>query len=312
MTSGKECEQLKNYLLDTRHKLASIEDNSFGSNEMVIALKQELDNSKQQIGDLLEQVQGLEKELDTATEAGLELNKMVTELLSNQSGSDSIISSVEEMQRQLNEQQETTVTINELLAEKNRENSELQVKYADIADKYDTELEEVMRQNEQLVAKYTDLDAQFNEQKLAFDSRTNKELKARDDELRQTQTELHEYRSKYDAQRLASQTSEAKVHTLEELVRKLKRGDELTELMDVTDLKAKLLALSKEKDRLCDKLDGELDARRLLEDHVKVVGEEVAALRLGFNAAEKDKLEAQTRLEVLSTYFKEKETQLQK
>lgn len=30
---------------------------------------------------------------------------MVTELLSNQSGSDSIISSVEEMQRQLNEQE---------------------------------------------------------------------------------------------------------------------------------------------------------------------------------------------------------------
>lgn len=61
MTSVKECEQMKNNLVDTRHKLASIEDNSFGSNEMVIALKQELDNSKQQIGDLMEQVQGLEK-----------------------------------------------------------------------------------------------------------------------------------------------------------------------------------------------------------------------------------------------------------
>lgn len=61
MTSGKECELLKNNLVDTRHKLTSIEDNSFGSNEMVIALKQELDNSKQHVGELLEQVQALEK-----------------------------------------------------------------------------------------------------------------------------------------------------------------------------------------------------------------------------------------------------------
>ena len=45
------------------------------------------------------------QELENAAEAGLELNKMVSELLSSQSGSDSIISSVEELQKQLNEQQ---------------------------------------------------------------------------------------------------------------------------------------------------------------------------------------------------------------
>lgn len=71
MTSGKECELLKNNLVDTRHKLTSIEDNSFGSNEMVIALKQELDNSKQQVADLLEQVQALEKVCVHKREAAL-------------------------------------------------------------------------------------------------------------------------------------------------------------------------------------------------------------------------------------------------
>lgn len=105
MTSCKECDILKLDLLDTRGKLSSIEDNSFGSNEMVIALKQELDNSEQSRLELMDQVASLEKELENAAEAGLELNKMVSELLSNQSGSDSIISSVEELQKQLNEQQ---------------------------------------------------------------------------------------------------------------------------------------------------------------------------------------------------------------
>lgn len=105
MTSTKECDLLKCDLVDTRNKLASIEDNSFGSNEMVIALKRDLDTAETERTALQDQVILLEKELETAAEAGLELNRMVSELLSNQSGSDSIISSVEELQRQLNEQQ---------------------------------------------------------------------------------------------------------------------------------------------------------------------------------------------------------------
>lgn len=105
MTSGKECDLLKGTLVDTKHKLTSIEDNSFGSNEMVISLRHEVNTKSKDCAVLREQVQSLEMELETATEAGLELNKMVSELLNNQTGSDSIISSVEEMQRQLNEQE---------------------------------------------------------------------------------------------------------------------------------------------------------------------------------------------------------------
>jgi hypothetical protein len=105
MVCNKENQALKTELIDTKHKLASIEDNSFGSNDMVIALKRELEMSEQEKMELREQILSLEKELETAAEAGLELNKMVTELLNNQSGSDSIISSVEELQKQLNEQQ---------------------------------------------------------------------------------------------------------------------------------------------------------------------------------------------------------------
>jgi uncharacterized protein YutD len=43
-----------------------------------------------------------------------------------------------------------------------------------------------------------------------------------------------------------------------------------------------------------------------------VISEEVTRLRGNYEESEKEKIEAQTRLEVLSNYFKEKETQLQK
>jgi hypothetical protein len=43
-----------------------------------------------------------------------------------------------------------------------------------------------------------------------------------------------------------------------------------------------------------------------------VISEEVSRLRGSYEEAEKKRIEAQTKLEVLSNYFKEKETQLQK
>lgn len=48
-----------------------------------------------------------------------------------------------------------------------------------------------------------------------------------------------------------------------------------------------------------------------METQVKNFTEEIEKFKQIYNQSEKDKLEAQTRLEVLSNYFKEKETQLQ-
>lgn len=61
MTSDKECFLLKNELLDTRVKLESIEDNSFGSNDMVIALKQQLEEGEKRNEGLHQQIATLEK-----------------------------------------------------------------------------------------------------------------------------------------------------------------------------------------------------------------------------------------------------------
>lgn len=105
MAELKENEMLKGDVIMTRQKLLSIEDNSFGSNDMVIALKQDLESTEQLKNEYAEKIVSLERELEAAAEDGLELNRMVSELLNNQSGSESIISSVEDLQRQLNEQQ---------------------------------------------------------------------------------------------------------------------------------------------------------------------------------------------------------------
>lgn len=46
--------------------------------------------------------------------------------------------------------------------------------------------------------------------------------------------------------------------------------------------------------------------------HMKKITQEVSELKNSFETAEKEKIEALTKLQVLSNYFKEKESQLQK
>jgi DNA-binding MarR family transcriptional regulator len=63
----------------------------------------------------------LEKELEVATEAGLELNRMLSEFLSAQHGSDTVMKSVEQLQKQLDSQQTTITTMTASLNAKNVE-----------------------------------------------------------------------------------------------------------------------------------------------------------------------------------------------
>uniref|UniRef100_A0A182NE45 SH3 domain-containing protein n=1 Tax=Anopheles dirus TaxID=7168 RepID=A0A182NE45_9DIPT len=313
MTSYKENTLLKSELQETKHKLTSIENNSFGSNDMVIALKGELDTAEQVKLELQDQIAGLEKELENAAEAGLELNKMVAELL-NQNGSDSIALSVEELQRQLNEQQQTILSMNASLAEKSRENSELQIAIASQTGRFNERLEELEKERTELTERRKQLEEEVaslhSEQQVKVDG-LRKETSTEIDRLMK---ELKTAQNKADESRKALAATEAKCEALEECLKEVKSdgGKAGKGMIDSIEWKAKIALLTKEKANMQDKLQGEIIARQLVEDHMKMVNEEISTLKREFSKAEKDKLEAETRLEVLSSYFKEKETQLQK
>ncbi|XP_050076589.1 transport and Golgi organization protein 1-like [Anopheles maculipalpis] len=313
MTSYKESGLLKSELQETKHKLTSIENNSFGSNDMVIALKAELEAAEQAKLYLQDQIAGLEKELENAAEAGLELNKMVAELL-NQNGSDSIALSVEELQRQLNEQQQTILSMNASLAEKSRENSELQIAIASQTGTFKERLDELEKARTELTDHRKQLEEQVaslqSEQKTKVES-IRKELGAEIDHLTK---DLKIAQSKADESRKTLAAMEAKCEALEECLKDIKsEGRHAGKgMIDSIELKAQIALLTKENANMQDKLQGEIIARQLVEDHMKMVNEEISTLKREFGKAEKDKLEAETRLEVLSSYFKDKETQLQK
>lgn len=308
LVSQKECEVTKADLLDTTTKLNNIANKSFGADDMI---KQYEAEKKE----LCEQIASLEKELETAAEAGLELNKMVQELLSNQSGSDSIINSVEELQHQLNEQEANMIYINNLLAEKSRENSELQILLSDTNQRFGTEIQELMSLNKQLEADKMTIEQQLNEkiQLLEAELKQNIELKSRD--VSNLKEKYNDLKAKYDEVVSKWRTSAARAEALEETIRKTEsfngEGD-IKSLIEATDANAKCIELKRENESLSHRLESESESKNRLQEQINELNEDITRLRAEFNQHEKDKLEAETRLEVLSNYFKEKESQLQK
>lgn len=63
----------------------------------------------------------MQQELDAATEAGLDLNRMLSEVLTQKGGSDSLMESVERLQAQLDSQQKIIDDMNTSLVMKNQE-----------------------------------------------------------------------------------------------------------------------------------------------------------------------------------------------
>lgn len=111
------------------------------------------------------------------------------------------------------------------------------------------------------------------------------------------------------------QISMARADAFEDSISKLKEmdsKDDVRTVIEITNANAKLLATEKENESLKEKLDADAYAQNRLNEQISLLNGEIDRLRSEFNQNEKDKLEAQTRLEVLSSYFKDKEAQLQK
>lgn len=303
--SEKESSVAKTKLLETQKKIENITNMSFGTDDMIKQREYEKN-------ELREHIASLEKELEIAAEAGLELNKMVTELL-EKSGSDSIVNSVEELQKQLNDQEEATVYINNLLAEKSRENSELKVMLKSTNESYVIKIDElntlneILRRNKEVLETKAD-DIQMLETQLKnLLEKKEYDIKNLKEEIIQMKNELAEILPKW-------QSSAAQAELLRNTLKNLNNlsQEEKQSISEKIEVNANFLVAKKEIDRLKDCLNIETDNNSNLRDQIRDLNEDLNRLKIEKNQCEKQKLEALTRLDVLSSYFKDKESQLQK
>lgn len=71
--------------------------------------------------ELKEQIVSLEKDLEGASEAGLELERMLREILASQGDDNTLVKSIQDLQDRLNDQQNTNVALKNALAIKTQE-----------------------------------------------------------------------------------------------------------------------------------------------------------------------------------------------
>lgn len=204
--------------------------------------------------------------------------------------------------------------MNETLAAKSRENSELQIQLSDINGKFEDDFQNVQHEIDAIALERSNLRIELENLKRESDVQVNQLIEERNGEVTRLNNELTSYAKNYEETKKSCNIAESKVQALEECLKAVKKdskGGEFKDIFDIADLKADLLAVTKEKSTVQEQFQTEKDSRKLLEDRVKLISEEMSNLKKEFGVAEKEKLEAQTRLEVLSTYFKDKETQLQ-
>jgi hypothetical protein len=292
LVSTIQCLPLKDDLHATRGKLLSSESSSLNSSEVVVTLNAELEKSTVVRAEL-------EKELGVATEVGLKLKCM--------HGSDTVMKSVEHLQKQITI---TTATASlslqpELIAPYDKISS-LEADVLKMAKTLNDVLSAKMMMEEQLLKKNKLLQSQLYQE----EDRISKET----DQLPKEMTSLQETVTELKHNILLK---ESDIAVLQDCLEQLKNvgdedgGDKLQALLDVGRSRAELKLMAVERDALAEKLQDEVAARKLLENNVTVISEEVTRLRGKCEEAEKEKFKAQIRFETISNYFKEKENLLQ-
>lgn len=98
---------------------------------------------------------------------------------------------------------------------------------------------------------------------------------------------------------------------MQDTLKQLESG-EGNQLLDITKVKAEIEHTKSERDMYLAKYEEEEKGRKDLEVRLDKITETLKTLEEKVDVADKCKEEAETRLAVLSNYFKEKEEQLQK
>ncbi|XP_043252669.1 transport and Golgi organization protein 1 [Colletes gigas] len=305
LISLKECTMLNENLKTTKDKLISIEDESFGSNEMVSSLKADLEAMRNSKAELEEHVAMVEKDLESATEAGLELERMLREVLSSDNEVNPLAQSVENLQTRLNAQQAANESLTNALNLKTQElefdkleNESLSTELASFKKKYEELEVELVRVTENL--------------SLEIKSKNSIE-QTLSDKVQQLEMQIKEISTEKVALQKELKGKEVETKDLLDVINRLNSNSlDLDKLYDVSHIKAEAITLLEERNELQIQLTEIEGAHSLLEEHVKVIKEEVATLSEQCKVAEKEKKDAETRLEVLSNFFQEKEAQRQK
>ncbi|KAK5644722.1 hypothetical protein RI129_006022 [Pyrocoelia pectoralis] len=317
LITQKENELLTNKLTDIESEFN--EKSISISNEVVLNLQEELEKEQDSRSLLEMQVKVLEKELENSTEVGLELNRMLSQFLSSENGSEILVANIEQLQRQIIEQQDLINGYNDNLNMKETENHELRLE-VDINNTKVTELQSELNKMALNLLKLEE-DKDNSQNMYESDLETLKvELNKQNSMLLKEKNKFNEQMKgltdKYEQVKRDLELKSNEYLLLRDNINQIKKIDNNTDsiksLLDISTVQAELLQLRKDKQLLVEQLQVENNKSSILEGKCDSALHDLNNFKEKYDLADREKVEAVTKLEVLDKYFKEREAQLQR
>lgn len=114
--------------------------------------------------------------------------------------------------------------MNEALATKSRENSELQIQLSELITKYEEEVEQSRQQSDETIQERDSLHDELEKLKQDSDAQVNGMIDERNKEVTRLNKELTAYSVKNEELKKRTSASENKYQALEECLNELKKG----------------------------------------------------------------------------------------
>ncbi|XP_042212360.1 transport and Golgi organization protein 1-like isoform X2 [Homarus americanus] len=332
---AEENATLHEELCKARAELEIVSSSFMASSGDITELDSQLDIIKSEYGiersQLEERIVQLEHELEETTSNGLEMHKMLSEMLSAQKDTSTFQASVDHLQAMLDGQREKVETLTSDLALKTRLNEELHSELSasmERTKKLDYQVQQLTQSLQELTGsqeeanhrlqKETVLVKELKEANEALSQQTcdyDSKMSSLNSELKALQDTIHQLRESVEIK-------ESELQVAKECLKQLRLTsdddhaapdeEKLSALFNVIRVKAELQRVNNERNDLAEQLTDAEMAQTNLEDAMSSIRSEVTELRTHHDLAIQEKREALSKLAVLSQYFEEKEAQLTK
>ena len=252
----------------------------------------------------------LEKEVESATEAATEANRMFEELLASQSENDQWQHSVEVLQQQLNKQQQTMENLNSSLCVKTAENETLAVEVEELrteSERYKIRIKTLQgdletlktsnRNYQQKMAQEGGELMKLKQEKEAWAS----ERRTLSSQINRHAKEIEEWREKAEQLKKSIKAKDCDLAKSLQLLKQSGNSSQtVLQLTSLVQLESELSEANQTVERLTKEVKTHSEEEERFRDERAALQLRISELQTGVEAAAKDKREAETRLEVNS------------
>ena len=265
------------------------------------------------VSNLINENEALQKEKESVTESGLEASKMLQEILASQADSDQLQNAVEVLQEQLNRQQSVMETLSASLSIKSAENETLTTEANELrveSDRYkirvktlQTDIETLKTSNRNYQQKIAVEDGELMKLKQERETWIS-ERRSLTNQVSSGSKKMIELEEKVERLKSSLKAKEGDLaKTLELMKQAGKDSRSILELTSLVQLEKDLAESNITIEKLTQDLKDAAQQREMMEEERSSLHTQLKELQSSSEAALRDKLEAETRLEVSRFMF---------